>query len=267
MQPARRRSTLDRSRNVTDPLDVVPECPARAVSREQTRLPGLHVSAILDVKQDQMTSNQMTSKLTAANDEPADGGEARLARAPTADALALIKSAGLRHVSADVLSIRRRRCGKGWIYLTPDDRRIKDHAMVRRLARLAVPPAYQDVLYAEDPTAHLQAIGRDSEGRLQYRYHPGWEKVREIRKARRLARLADALPRIHRGLSRHLAATEPTRHFTFAAVIDLVARTAIRPGQRELRAPAWNAWRRHPAQVERFDLWRNHHADVPRQGR
>jgi DNA topoisomerase-1 len=177
-----------------------------------------------------MTQGQMTIELTTANREPVDGGEGRPAAALSADALALIKSAGLRHVSADVLSIRRRRCGKGWIYLGSDDRRIADRATVRRLAGLAVPPAYQDVLYAEDPAAHLQAIGRDSEGRLQYRYHPGWERVREIRKARRLARLADALPRIHRSLSRHLAATEPTRHFAFAAVIDLVARTAIRPG-------------------------------------
>ncbi len=167
----------------------------------------------------------MTSELSASNREQFDGGEGR-----PAEALALIKSAGLRHVSADALSIRRRRCGKGWIYLGSDDRRIADHATLRRLARLAVPPAYQDVLYAEDPAAHLQAIGRDSEGRLQYRYHPRWERVREIRKARRLARLADALPRIHRSLSRHLAATEPTRHLAFAAVIDLVARTAIRPG-------------------------------------
>jgi DNA topoisomerase-1 len=154
----------------------------------------------------------------------------RPAAVPTADVLALMKSAGLRHVAAGALSIRRRRCGRGWIYLGPDDRRIADHVTVRRLARLAVPPAYQDVLYAEDPAAHLQAIGRDSQGRLQYRYHPGWEKVREIRKARRLARLADALPRIHRSLGQHLAAMEPDRHFTFAAVIELVARSAIRPG-------------------------------------
>ena len=96
--------------------------------------------------------------------------------------------------------------------------------------KLAVPPAYQDVLYAEDPAAHLQATGRDAQGRLQYRYHPDWEKVREIRKARRLARLADALPRIHRSLGRHLASMEPNRQFTFAAVIELVARSAIRPG-------------------------------------
>ena len=102
--------------------------------------------------------------------------------------------------------------------------------MITRLARLAVPPAYQDVLYAKDPAAHLQAIGRDAAGRLQYRYHPEWEKVREIRKARRLAALADVLPRIRRSVGQHLAAAAPTREFTCAAVIELVARSAIRPG-------------------------------------
>jgi DNA topoisomerase-1 len=172
----------------------------------------------------------MTSDLAAATGGQCAERKDRPATPLTTDALALIKSAGLRHIAASGLSIRRRRCGRGWIYLGSDDRRISDHATVRRLARLAVPPAYRDVLYAEDPVAHLQAVGRDSEGRLQYRYHPHWQKVREIRKARRLARLADALPRIHRSLGQYLASAEPTRQLAFAAVIELVARTAIRPG-------------------------------------
>jgi DNA topoisomerase-1 len=170
----------------------------------------------------------MTSDMTAAN--VPDGGEDRPGAARASEALALIKSACLRHISTDALSIRRQRCGKGWIYFGPDDQRIKDDATIRRLAQLAVPPAYRDVHYAKDPAAHLQAVGRDSEDRLQYRYHPRWEQVRETRKARRLARLADALPRIHRHLGQHLASPQPTRGFALAAVIELVARTAIRPG-------------------------------------
>jgi DNA topoisomerase-1 len=160
-------------------------------------------------------------------------GAARPAARPTVrsvEVLAQIKRAGLRHVAADTLSIRRRRRGRGWSYIGPDNRRIDDRATVRRLARLAVPPAYQDVCYSEDPAAHLQATGRDSEGRLQYRYHPQWEVVREERKARRLAVLADALPRIHRSLGQHLAGSQPTRQFAAAAVIELVAQTAIRSG-------------------------------------
>ena len=147
-----------------------------------------------------------------------------------AAAAAQAKRLGLRLVAADTLSIRRRFCGKGWCYLAADGRVIRDRATVRRLAQLAVPPAYEEVLYAEDPGAHLQAVGRDAAGRLQYRYHPQWEKVREMRKARRLARLADVLPRIRRSIAQHLAGNEPTRQFTCAAVIELVARSAIRPG-------------------------------------
>ena len=144
--------------------------------------------------------------------------------------IAAAKRLGLRHVTTETLSIRRRRCGRGWAYLGADSRPIRDRKMVRRLASLAVPPAYEDVLYAEDPAAHLQAIGRDAAGRLQYRYHPQWEQVREQRKARRLARLADALPRIRRSIAQHLASAAPTREFASSAVIELVARSAIRPG-------------------------------------
>ena len=144
---------------------------------------------------------------------------------------ALARRLGLRYVTADALSIRRRRSGRGWCYLGAGQRIIRNPATVRRLARLAVPPAYRDVLYAKDPAAHLQAVGRDDAGRLQYRYHPDWEQAREIRKARSLARLASVLPRIRRSVGQHLAGADPTRDFAAAAVVELVDRSAIRPGR------------------------------------
>jgi DNA topoisomerase-1 len=143
---------------------------------------------------------------------------------------ALARRLGLRLVTADALAIGRRRCGRGFAYLTADGRPIRDRSVVSRLGSLAVPPAYRDVLYAEDPCAHLQAVGRDAAGRLQYRYHPEWEKVREARKAQRLARLVEALPRIRRSVAQYLAGEDPTRAFALAAVIELVALSAIRPG-------------------------------------
>lgn len=107
---------------------------------------------------------------------------------------ALAKRLGLRLVTADALTIRRRRCGRGFAYVRSDGSPLRDRSEIRRLASLAVPPAYRDVRYAEDPSAHLQAIGRDDAGRLQYRYHPEWERVRETEKAWRLERLVDVLP-------------------------------------------------------------------------
>jgi DNA topoisomerase-1 len=140
-----------------------------------------------------------------------------------------VKRLGLKYISTTELIIRRQRHGRGFGYCKPDGT-AATAAEKRRLAALAVPPAYHDVLYAADPRAHIQAVGRDAAGRLQYRYHPQWQRVREVRKARRLARLADALPRVQRSVNQHLNAGAPSREFTLSAVIALVARSAIRPG-------------------------------------
>jgi DNA topoisomerase I len=144
----------------------------------------------------------------------------------------LLKRLKLKYVSTDELTIRRQRHGRGFGYCKPDGAAVSA-AEKRRLAALAVPPAYEQVVYAADPRAHIQAVGRDAAGRLQYRYHPDWQRVREIRKARRLARLADALPRIQRSVNQHLNGSEPSREFALAAVVELVARSAIRPGSEQ----------------------------------
>jgi DNA topoisomerase-1 len=162
----------------------------------------------------------------AAAQPPAPATVEGKASIPTA---ALAKRLGLKLVTRDMLTIRRRKSGRGFSYVLPNGKPC-DPAMAKRLAALAVPPAYHDVFYAEDPQAHLQAVGRDDADRLQYRYHSEWEKVREMRKARRLARLAEALPRIRRSVAQHLAAAQPTREFALSGVIELVARSAIRPG-------------------------------------
>jgi DNA topoisomerase-1 len=142
----------------------------------------------------------------------------------------LAKRLGLRLVTTQALTLARRRCGKGFAYFHSDGSPIREKHEIRRLASLAVPPAYHDVRYAEDPAAHLQAVGRDDAGRLQYRYHPAWEQVREAQKARRLERLIDVMPKIRRCVGRHLAAKKPSRELALAAVIELVARSGIRPG-------------------------------------
>lgn len=142
----------------------------------------------------------------------------------------LARKLGLKIGEPADLTIRRVRHGQGYRYLREDGTPIRDRELLARLRALAVPPAYEDVRYAPDPRLHLQAIGRDAAGRLQYRYHPDWEKVRETRKARRLARLVESLPTIRRSIAQHLAGDEPSREFALAAVIELIARTAIRPG-------------------------------------
>ena len=180
----------------------------------------------------QVKSPSVPLNVQQQRSKPADDGaspdQPRLSRSTTR----LVKRLGLKHITTDVLMIRRRWRGRGFGYFRPDGTAVTT-AEKRRLAALAVPPAYEDVLYAAEPNAHIQAVGRDAAGRLQYRYHSQWQRVRETRKARRLARLADALPRIQHSVSQHLNSTEPLREFALAAVVELIARSAIRPGSEQ----------------------------------
>ena len=150
------------------------------------------------------------------------------ATAPSVEILA--RELGLTLGEQTQLTIRRVKRGKTYSFVRANGSHIRDAKTIRRLHAMAVPPAYQNVRYSPDPNSHLQAVGRDAAGRLQYRYHVDWEKVREHRKAHRLAKLVGALPKIRRHVSMHLAGDEPTREFALSAVIELIARTAIRPG-------------------------------------
>ena len=167
---------------------------------------------------------------------------------------------GLKLGDQNELTIRRIKRGKSYSFVRANGTAIRHAGTVRRLNAMAVPPAYQQVRYSPDPNSHLQAVGRDAAGRLQYRYHADWEKVREHRKAHRLAKLVAALPKIRRNVSMHLSGDEPTREFALAAVIELIARTAIRPGNESYA-------RLHAVEVQRRAGRRLRGADLQGQGR
>src|ERR1700692_1234962 len=149
---------------------------------------------------------------------------------PPASVESLAKELGLKLGDQNELTIRRIKRGKNYSFVRANGTAIRHVGTIKRLHSMAVPPAYAEVRYSPDPNSHLQAVGRDAAGRLQYRYHSDWEKVREHRKAHRLARLVAALPKIRRNVSQHLKGDAPTREFALSAVIELIARTAIRPG-------------------------------------
>lgn len=133
-------------------------------------------------------------------------------------------------VGPEALTVRRQCCGAGFCFRRASGALLRASHEIARLKALAVPPAYTDVRYAADPSAHLQAVGTDAAGRLQYRYHAKWTEVREALKARRLAGLAKALPDIQRAVAKALQAKEVDAAFAAAAVVHLVSKTAIRAG-------------------------------------
>src|SRR6476660_4186386 len=131
---------------------------------------------------------------------------------------------GLTYVETSALELRRQRCGKGFAYRDGTGKTIRDKAIKARIRQLAIPPAWTEVCIAADERAHIQAIGRDAEGRLQYRYHPDWDKARASAKEGRLKRLGSALPRVRSAVRQALAAPGLTRTKVVAAVVRLIDR-------------------------------------------
>lgn len=137
---------------------------------------------------------------------------------------------GLTHIETSALHLRRHRCGKGFAYRDGTGKTIRDKAVKARINQLAIPPAWSEVCVAGDQCAHIQAIGRDAEGRLQYRYHPDWDKARASAKENRLKRLGSSLPRVRRAVKKALATPGLTRTKVVAAIVRLIDRALLRPG-------------------------------------
>ena len=106
-------------------------------------------------------------------------------RTPQDVVKALAEELGLKLGDQNELTIRRVKRGKSYSFVRANGTAVRHVGTIRRLNSMAVPPAYVEVRYSPDPRSHLQAVGRDAAGRLQYRYHSDWEKVREQRKAHR----------------------------------------------------------------------------------
>ncbi|UZF92372.1 DNA topoisomerase IB [Bosea sp. NBC_00550] len=139
-------------------------------------------------------------------------------------------STRLRRVSSDELTIRRVRHGRSFGYRDEDDAKITDESTLARIRSLAIPPAYQGVRIAADPRAHLQAVGHDEAGRIQHRYHPEWEKVRERRKLKRLAQLIAALPKLRARIVADMKARTLSQEKALACAAAIIDRGHLRVG-------------------------------------
>jgi DNA topoisomerase IB len=141
--------------------------------------------------------------------------------------------AGLVYVSDTEPGIRRLRAGRGFRYLTPENRRLAAAKELKRIASLAIPPAYRDVWISAEARGHLQATGRDARGRKQYRYHPDWRQVRDSAKFDRMVSFGEALPKLRRKLKRDMGLPGLPREKVLAVVVSILDATRVRIGNSE----------------------------------
>jgi len=141
--------------------------------------------------------------------------------------------AGLRYVSDQDPGIRRLGTAPRFRYVGPDGKAIGDEAVLERIRKLAIPPAYTEVWICADAEGHIQAVGRDARGRKQYRYHARWREVRDGNKFLHLIRFARGLPKLRARVEADIARPGLPREKVLATVVWLLESTLARVGNEE----------------------------------
>jgi DNA topoisomerase I len=146
---------------------------------------------------------------------------------------------GLVYVTDQARGIQRvrrpgpKKAAPRFYYLGPSGRRIRDARTLARIAKLAIPPAYENVWICANPRGHLQATGRDARGRKQYRYHANWSSARNDRKHSRMSSFGENLARMRAAVNRDLALSGLPREKVLALVVKLLDTTQVRVGNEE----------------------------------
>lgn len=167
---------------------------------------------------------------TRAAQAPSHAARA-LAAMVAADEQAALES--LVYVDDTLPGWTRVRRGQGFAYLDERRRPLRDEDALRRIRRLAIPPAYAQVWICPLENGHLQATARDARGRKQYRYHELWRAFSEAHKFERMREFGLALPRVRRAVQRDLALQGLPREKVLATIVRLLDTTYLRVGNDE----------------------------------
>ena len=119
---------------------------------------------------------------------------------------------------------------RGFRYLDGCGNPIRDPAVLERIERLAIPPAWKDVWIAARPGAKLQATGYDKAGRKQYLYNPDFRAAQEQAKYDRLIRFGEHLPELRAAMTEHLDEDELDRERVSAVALRLISLGWFRVG-------------------------------------
>jgi DNA topoisomerase I len=146
---------------------------------------------------------------------------------------------GLVYVTDQARGIRRvrlpgpKKAAPRFKYVGPSGRRIRNARTIARIAKLAIPPAYEDVWICANSRGHLQATGRDARGRKQYRYHADWSRARGDHKHSRMLSFGNGLARMRAAVRGDLKRPGLPREKVLALVVKLLDTTQVRVGNAE----------------------------------
>lgn len=153
--------------------------------------------------------------------------------ATVTDPVVIAHAVKLRYVSPATRGFTRIRNGKEFYYEDASGKRITDEAVLERIRKLVLPPAWEDVWICPYANGHLQATGKDLMGRRQYRYHARWAAIRNETKYNRLLQFGKMLPQIRKKIQRDLRRRKLDKPRVIAIALRVMEETLMRVGNAE----------------------------------
>jgi DNA topoisomerase I len=154
----------------------------------------------------------------------------------------------------------RRRGSKktGFWYQDANGKRITDEAQLERIGSLVLPPAWTHVRISPSARSALQAVGIDSSGRVQYKYHASFTERQQRKKYEKIVAFGQSLPTLRRVTNQHIEMEGFPRERVLALVIRLINDLYFRVGSE--------------SSVKRYRTYgvttlRNRHLEIKRGGR
>lgn len=135
----------------------------------------------------------------------------------------------IRYRKDTELNWRRKKKGGGFEFVNEKGKVISQKSAARIL-KLAIPPAWKDVVVSSDPENYILAIGVDAAGRKQYIYHPEWVKRNQEHKFDQMIAFGEKLPILREAVRAHMREHSLTRDRVIATVVWLLEHTFIRVG-------------------------------------
>lgn len=145
----------------------------------------------------------------------------------------ILDKVNLRYSDVTKPGYSRKVAGNKFVYFNTDGKKITDKSVIDRINKLVIPPAYKNVWISPYANGHIQAIGLDTRGRKQYRYHPLWIKMSQGEKFDKVLSFAKHLPKIRSKVRRDMNESKLSREIVLATIIWLLENTLIRIGNEE----------------------------------
>jgi DNA topoisomerase I len=119
---------------------------------------------------------------------------------------------------------------RGFWYVDGDGNRITDEDKLERIRSLVLPPAWKHVYVSPSPSSRLQAVGMDTRGRVQYRYHPKFAERQQKAKYSRIEEFGRYLPRLRQVTNQHIMMAGMPKEKVLAVMIRLINLLYFRVG-------------------------------------